>query len=269
MRQILIFFILLVLAKNSYAKIVGVTLDHRENPNGENKFASTSFYGIRDNYISSFQKSCKKYGIVVLPIPLDQTMIPGYVETFDGLVFSGNYFDINPKLYGQKLLNSTVKIEETRKSDFEMKLFRSFYKTKKPIFGICGGYQMINVALGGELYQDIPSQVKDSNLNHSMSGKECAHKINILEKDGIFAKALLESKESEKNLCVNSSHHQSISAVAKELEIVATSPDGIIEGYKAKNHPFLIGVQWHPEYELTKFDTKLIDEFCSSVAKQR
>lgn len=54
----------------------------------------------------------------------------------------------------------------------------------------------------------------------------------------------------------------------KKLEITATASDGVIEAYKDKNHPFLIGVQWHPEYELTKFDTKLIDEFCSSVTKQ-
>ncbi len=268
MKKLLIFLILSLLAENSYAKIVGVTIDYRKNSNAENKFAETSFYALRDNYISSFQKSCKKYGVVVVPIPLDQTMIKSYVETFDGIVFSGNYYDINPKLYGQNPLNSTVKIDETYKNDFESALFKNFYKTKKSIFAICGGYQMINVTLGGKLYQDIPSQIKDSNINHSSSGKKCAHKINILEKEGVFAKALIESKENEKELCVNSTHHQSISDISEKLEITATAADGVIEAYKAKNYPFLIGVQWHPEFELTKFDTKLIDEFCSSVAKQ-
>lgn len=268
MKKFIIFFILLLLVKPSYAKMVGVTIDYRKNASGENKFADTSFYALRDNYISSFQKSCKKYGVVVVPVPLDQTMIKSYVETFDGIVFSGNYYDINPKLYGQKPLNDTVKIDENYKNNFESKLFKNFYETKKPIFAICGGYQMINVVLGGELYQDIASQITDSNINHTSSGKKCAHKINILEKEGVFAKALRNSKENEKELCVNSTHHQSISNIAKELEITATAPDGVIEGYKAKDHPFLIGVQWHPEYELTKFDTKLIDEFCSFVAKQ-
>ncbi len=266
MKKLLIFLIIFLLAENSFAKIVGITIDHRENSNGENQFANTSFYALRDNYISSFQKSCKKYGIVVVPIPLDKTMIQSYVTTFDGIVFSGNSFDINPKLYGQKPLNSSVKFEETHKNDFELELFKNFYKTKKPIFGICGGYQMINVALGGELYQDIPSQIKTSEINHASGGKECVHKINLLEKEGVFVDALYKSKE--KNLCVNSSHHQSISKISKELQIAASAPDGVIEAYQAKNHPFLIGVQWHPEYELTKFDTKLIDEFCNSVARQ-
>ena len=94
MKKLLIFLILFLSAENSYAKIVGVTIDYRKNSNAENKFAETSFYALRDNYISSFQKSCKKYGVVVVPIPLDQTMIKSYVETFDGIVFSGNYYEI-------------------------------------------------------------------------------------------------------------------------------------------------------------------------------
>ena len=226
MKKLLIFFILFLLAENSYTKVVGVTIDYRKNSNAENKFAETSFYALRDNYVSSFQKSCKKYGVVVVLIPLDHTMIKSYIETFDGIVFSGNYYDISPKLYRQKTLNNTVKIDETYKNDFESVLFNNFYKTKKPIFGICGGYQMINVALGGKLYQDIPSQIKDSNINHSSSGKKCAHKINILVKKGVFAKALIESKENEKELCVNSTHHQSISDIAEKLEITALATDG-------------------------------------------
>ena len=70
-----------------------------------------------------------------------------------------------------------------------------------------------------------------------------------------------------RNVCVNSIHHQVVSKISKELETTTLAPDGVIEAYTAKNHPFLIGVQWHPEFELTKFDTALIDEFCSAVSK--
>lgn len=269
MKKLLLIFTLFLLAESASAAIVGVTIDYRKNSDGENKFTDTSFYALRDNYISSFQKTCKKYGVTVVPIPLDKSMVKDYSAMFDGIVFSGNYYDINPKLYGQKPLNNTVKLDETYKNDFETALFKSFYKTKKPIFGICGGYQMMNVALGGELYQDLPSQVADSKINHSASGKKCAHQINLLEKEGVFANALLKSKADEKNLCVNSTHHQAISKISKELEVTALASDGVIEAYTAKNYPFLIGVQWHPEYELTKFDTALIDEFCSAVAKSK
>lgn len=266
MKKFSILFISLFFTTNLYAKIVGVTIDYRKNTKSENDYTHTSFYALRDNYISSFQKTCKKYGVTVVPIPLDKTMIKEYTNMFDGIVFTGNLYDVDPKLYGQKKLNDTVNLDDTLKTDFEIELFKSYYKTNKPIFGICGGYQMMNVVLGGELYQDIPSQI-DNPLTHSADAKSCAHKISISQKDGIFAKALTQSKESEKKLCVNSSHHQAISKISQMLDIAAISPDGIIEGYQAKNHPFLIGVQWHPEYEVTKFDKALINEFCNIVAK--
>jgi putative glutamine amidotransferase len=259
------------LINSASAKVVGVTMDYRTNENGKNEsgdtFANkTPFYALRDNYISSFQKACKEYGITVIGLPLDKTMIENYAELMDGLVFTGNYYDINPKTYGQKKLNNTVQINDY-KNNFEMKLFKKFYKTKKPIFGICGGHQMMNVALGGELYQDIPSQVKQSKIKHSSDGKQCSHDIQILEKNKIFNAAFSKAKNDKKrNVCVNSVHHQAISKIASDLEIAAVAPDGVIEGYEAKNHPFLVGVQWHPEYELSAFDTTLIKEFCKSVA---
>jgi putative glutamine amidotransferase len=97
--------------------------------------------------------------VTLVILPIDKAEVKNYASLIDGLVITGNYFDVNPRLYGQKILNDTVKIDD-HKSDFEMALFEEFYKTKKPVFGICGGYQMMNVALGGELYQDIKTQAR-------------------------------------------------------------------------------------------------------------
>lgn len=246
------------------AKTIGITIDYRKNTNQEHQFTKTSFYAIRDNYISSFQGVCKKYGVTILPIPLDVSMVDEYVKMFDGMVFSGNYYDVDPALYGQKPLNASVKLDDKKKNEFEMALFKSFYKTKKPIFGICGGYQTINVALGGELYQDIPTQIKESKINHASGGETCSHGLNILEKSGALNYATSKMDASDK-ICVNSSHHQAISRIAPELEVTAMAPDNVIEAYKAKNHPFLIGVQWHPEYELSAFDTAIMERFCKEV----
>jgi len=264
-KLLFVVFAALFFVQNAEAKLVGITSDYRKNFDGKNDFAKTSFYAIRDNYVSSFQKVCKKYDVTVVIIPLDKSMIKNYAETFDGVVFSGNYYDVNPHLYGEKKLNETVNIDEYKNS-FESALFKKFYKTNKPIFGICGGYQTINVALGGKLIQDIPTQIKESKINHAAGGEKLSHEVNILEESGVFAEAISKAGKG-KNISVNSSHHQAISKIAKELEVTAVAPDGVIEGYKAKNHPFLIGVQWHPEYELSEFDVNLMDEFCRAVAR--
>jgi len=268
MRKIFLTLLFSIFCSNAFAtKLVGITTDYRANADGKNDFAKTSFYALRDNYVSSFQKTCKKYDVTLMIVPLDKSMVKSYAKLLDGLVFSGNYYDIDPKFYNQKVLNSEVKIDGN-KSEFEMLLFKEFYKTKKPLFAICGGYQMINVVLGGELYQDLPAQVKESKISHRMDGRTCAHEINIVEKEGHFFDAMNLAKKYEKKICVNSVHHQAISKLAPSLETTATAPDEIIEGYKDKTHPFLIGMQWHPEYQLTKFDTAMIDEFCRAVAEK-
>ena len=128
----------------------------------------------------------------------------------------------------------------------ELALLKLVMEAQKPILGICRGIQLINVGLGGSLYQDIPSQVKsDFPLAHRQTHayKIPSHHVNV--KEGSFLSRITGGCLS---LEVNSMHHQAIKQTAPGLEACAWASDGIIEAIEMPDYPFLLGVQWHPEY---------------------
>jgi putative glutamine amidotransferase len=125
-----------------------------------------------------------------------------------------------------------VKLVPRERSDFEISLLKEMIRHKKPVFGICYGMQLINVALGGTLYQDIESQLS-SDINH----RKGYHKIVIQENRFI----------QEGEFSVNSTHHQAIKELGAGLVDFVFSPDKLIEAFYRKDYPFLVGVQWHPE----------------------
>jgi len=157
-----------------------------------------------------------------------------YINFCDAILFSGGV-DVEPHRFGETTLNDTVTCDPVRDTE-ELALFDAFYRAGKPIFGICRGIQLINVALGGTLYQDIPSQIK-TNLQHAGNG---THTIEI--SDGTILSKLFHRNK----LTVNSYHHQCIKEPGKGLIVNAVSDDGIIEGVESKNGQIL-AVQWHPE----------------------
>ena len=150
----------------------------------------------------------------------------------DGLLLSGGA-DLDPALYGEEILNETVKIKAERDA-FELALFRAFYALGKPIFGICRGCQIINVALGGTLYQDLVEQM---GLVHF--DPELRHEVQT-EKDSLLY-ALLGEK-----FFANSTHHQSVKTVAPELHVTAYSQEGIVEAFEHESLP-IFATQFHPE----------------------
>jgi putative glutamine amidotransferase len=166
----------------------------------------------------------------------------------DGLVLTGGG-DVAPAKYGE-LPHSTIEEAEPGRDDFELALISMARKQGLPILAICRGAQVLNVAYGGTLFQDIPSQVPGA-LPHKLEipphqAFELAHEI-WLDKDTILSK-LMRERLSDTDACeVNSRHHQAVRQIAPGLIVSATAPDGVIEAIEDPTAGFCLGVQWHPE----------------------
>jgi putative glutamine amidotransferase len=166
----------------------------------------------------------------------------------DGLLLTGGE-DIGPGLYGEAVHPSVVDVEPAR-DEFEIALVRAARTSRLPVLAICRGIQVLNVAYGGSLVQDISSQVSSA-LEHRMEvpphqSFDYAHEIWI-EKESTLAR-LMSDRLSGADTCeVNSRHHQAVKALAPGFRVSATAPDGIIEAIEHPDAPFCLGVQWHPE----------------------
>jgi putative glutamine amidotransferase len=180
---------------------------------------------------------------------VDTTMsIADALAGLDGLVLSGGD-DVVPIRYGEQTHPAVVEVEPER-DEFELALVRSARKGNLPTFAICRGVQVLNVACGGTLVQDIPSQVPGA-MTHKLSVPphqpfSLAHEV-WLEKDSLLSK-LMRERLSDADTCeVNSRHHQAVKALAPDFRASATAPDGVIEAIEDPGSRFCLGVQWHPE----------------------
>lgn len=192
---------------------------------------------------------------VVIPVTSDETVIETIVASLDGLVMTGGA-DFDPlRFYGEEPLRELGDVEPAR-DDFDVKLVRAAVKRGIPVLGICRGEQLMAVAFGGSLWQDIPSQIPESYVKHrqgSTTGSYGTHSITI--EKGSFLEKALGTRSTE----VNSFHHQAIKDVPQGFKVIARSADGIIEGVERveplKNYPdgggMIIATQFHPEALVT------------------
>lgn len=187
----------------------------------------------------------------------------------DGLLLSGGP-DIHPNYYNRPEDEHLCSIDSKRDT-LEFELIRLALKHKVPILGICRGLQILNVALGGTLIADIPTQYESEIIHQEKDTYEVYHSLEIINHK-IYNK-LLGSIPS--TLIVNSNHHQAIGKLSKQLIELAKSPDGIIEMFtwkKWKSKPFLLAVQWHPE-RLSDINPELSDRlgyrFITEIKKSK
>jgi putative glutamine amidotransferase len=166
----------------------------------------------------------------------------------DGLLLTGGA-DVAPSLYGEAA-HPTIHEAEKGRDEFEIALVKAARARQLPIFAICRGVQVLNVACGGTLVQDIPSQVAGA-LAHSLpvppnQSYSLAHEV-WLERDSLLSKLMRERLADVDTCEVNSRHHQAVKTVATGFTVSATAPDGVIEAIEDPSARFCLGVQWHPE----------------------
>lgn len=203
---------------------------------------------------------------VILPLTDDPALQRRLFERVNGLLLTGSGPDLPPALYGERQ-RYRFRIMSRQRYAFEQAMVGRAVKTGLPLFGICGGMQAINVALGGSLVQDIDTQLPQA-LPHRAKGPatEYAHSVRVTPG------SLLRRITNATNLRVNSSHHQSVKAVAPSLVAAAVAPDGVIEAIEAadrRRHPFCLGVQWHPEYLFDRYavQRRLFEAFLQAARR--
>jgi len=179
---------------------------------------------------------------VIIPLGLSHRQMDSLLNQLNGILFSGGG-DINPSRYGNAPHPLVSEIDDER-DELEVCLVHRLVESVTPFMGICRGIQVINVALGGSLYEDIRDQ-KTGSLNHQYGNIKkrdyLAHSISL---DGTSLLADILGKTETR---VNSLHHQGIKELAARLIATAHAEDGIIEAIEVPEHPFGIAVQWHPE----------------------
>jgi putative glutamine amidotransferase len=180
---------------------------------------------------------------------LERSMAPvDALNGIGGLLLPGGG-DVEPARYGEEPHPSLVDVEPLR-DEFEIALVREARSRNLPIFAICRGLQLLNVAFGGTLVQDIPSQVPGA-LEHRLAvppheAFALAHEVWI-DKDTKLARLMSERLGGVDTCEVNSRHHQAVKQVAPDFHVSATAPDGVIEAIEDPSAPFCLAVQWHPE----------------------
>ena len=206
------------------------------------RFHNLPLQGVGQSYLSALIAAG---GVpVLLPLGLDEPHLFRALGRADGLLLAGGV-DIAPALFGEEP-HPRLGAVDTERDATEMALARRALETGIPLLAICRGIQVLNVAAGGTLYQDIASQVPDA-LKHDCfypahPRDHIAHTVEVAPDSRLAAIA-----GGDGSVPVNSLHHQSIKAVGAGLRVVATAPDGIIEAVEGTGSAWAVGVQWHPE----------------------
>lgn len=225
------------------APLIGITTDHNSRPSvGDSRGAAAHTQFVLPH---SYAQAVEAAGgvPVLLPYRAGSESIARYVEICDGFVFSGGD-DYDPHAYGEEIHPNAVLLDPAREA-FDRALIAAVEARRKPVLGICGGCQLMNLHRGGSLHQFIPDLRLNPSIEHrrfSIEEWQTKRHDVVIDRDsklgGIVGSTALSS---------NSSHKQSVRDLGTLLRIVARAPDGIVEAIEDASLPFFVGVQWHPE----------------------
>lgn len=232
------------MAKTDGIPVIGITVD-AEAPGGYSKLP---WYALRQNYAGAVAAA----GGLPLLLPHETALADAYLDRIDALIVTGGAFDVDPALFGATERHPTVTLKADRTA-FELAMLRGALARDMPVLGICGGQQLLHVALGGKLIQHIPDTVPDALAHEQPNPRtEPGHTV------AITPGTLLAKITGATELAVNSAHHQAAADAPPGIVIDAVAPDGVIEGIEAPAYRFCLGVQWHPEYAVSDGDPKII-----------
>ncbi|WP_077301478.1 gamma-glutamyl-gamma-aminobutyrate hydrolase family protein [Virgibacillus pantothenticus] len=186
---------------------------------------------------------------IILPFVVSEDQIRQIGNMIDGLYLTGGN-SIDPTLFHEEPHPKLGEINPIR-DQYEVAIIEEMQTQQKPILGVCRGCQILNVALGGDMYQDIYAQIDGELLQHKQHApaNHASHFVHVKEET-----LLREIVETER-IKVNSRHHQANRNPGKDIQISGIASDGVVEAIESKQAPFILGVQWHPEDLATAGDT--------------
>lgn len=231
--------------------IIGITFDAQKSGG----YSESPWYALRENYCTAVLNE----GGIPFPLIHELTYVEEYLSVIDGLLITGGGHDVDPYLYGSTYAHPTVN-PDTRRTLFEKAMIEQALQKNLPVLGICGGQQILNVTLGGTLFQHIPDEIPHA-LEHKQphTPNQGSHPIKI--EKGTLLYQLLGTED----FFVNSFHHQAVKDPGPGVVINARTPDGIIEGIEDPRYKFCLGLQWHPEFITTPLERALFNNFIQAA----
>jgi putative glutamine amidotransferase len=232
--------------------LVGVTLD-AEQPGSYSQYP---WYALRANYAAAIAAA----GGLPVALPHLPDLAAAFLDRIDALVVTGGAFDVDPSLYGDGERHATVTLKAGRTAA-ELALVRGALERDMPVLGICGGQQLLVVALGGTLIQHIPDAVPGALAHEQPNPRhQAGHTVAIVP--GSRLHAIVGSATMQ----VNSAHHQAVRDAGPVAVVNAVAPDGVIEGIEDTRKRFCIGVQWHPEFGIDPGDGRIFAALIAACA---
>lgn len=214
--------------------IVLVTPDHDPRPSRRGPVPT---YALTQDYADAVLRAG---GLPwVTPYTADEAVLDAYIAQAHGVLLTGGDFDVDPALFGETPHPALGTLKPAR-TTFEAALYARAKAKGLPVFGVCGGMQLINVFEGGTLYQDLPSELPDSTIEHTQPHSKAEPAHDVVCVPGTFM------AELGGTVPVNSTHHQAVRTLGAAVHAAAHSPDGVVEALVV-TPGFIRGVQWHPE----------------------